>query len=66
MGRATQGVTIFKPAPGDAVSSIEAVSDLNLDEETDDPDENSKASTNGKATTDDQSNGTQKNMDGIE
>lgn len=33
MGRATQGVTIFKPAPGDFVSSIEAVSDLNLDEE---------------------------------
>ncbi len=30
MGRATQGVTIFKPAEGDAVASISCVSDLNL------------------------------------
>ena len=29
MGRATQGVTIFKPAEGDAVASISCVSDLN-------------------------------------
>ena len=29
MGRATQGVTIFKPADGDAVASISCVSDLN-------------------------------------
>jgi len=64
MGRATQGVTIFKPAPGDAVSSIEAVSDLNLDEEPENPD--AKASTNGKAKTNGQSNGTQKKMDGVE
>ena len=28
MGRATQGVTIFKPAPGDSVSSIACVSDV--------------------------------------
>ncbi len=33
MGRATQGVTIFKPAPGDSVASISCVSDLNLIEE---------------------------------
>ena len=42
MGRATQGVTIFKPAKGDAVASISCVSDLNLSDEAD-----SKASTNG-------------------
>ena len=30
MGRATQGVTIFKPAEGDSVASISCVSDLNL------------------------------------
>ena len=33
MGRATQGVTIFKPAKGDAVASISCVSDLNLQDE---------------------------------
>ena len=31
MGRATQGVTIFKPNEGDAVASISCVSDLNFD-----------------------------------
>ena len=36
MGRATQGVTIFRPAPGDAVASISCVSALGLDEEDDD------------------------------
>ncbi len=35
MGRATQGVTIFRPAEGDAVASISCVSDLDLDEEDD-------------------------------
>ena len=34
MGRATQGVTIFKPSEGDSVASISCVSDLNLIEET--------------------------------
>ncbi len=43
MGRATQGVTIFKPAEGDAVASISCVSDLNLSDEAD-----SKTSTNGR------------------
>ena len=33
MGRATQGVTILKPSPGDSVASISCVSDLNLIEE---------------------------------
>ncbi len=41
MGRATQGVTIFKPAEGDSVASISCVSALNLSDEDD------KASTNG-------------------
>jgi DNA gyrase subunit A len=36
MGRATQGVTIFRPAKGDAVASISCVSDLDLDDEGDD------------------------------
>ena len=40
--RVAQGVTIFKPAEGDAVASISCVSDLNLS------DENDKASTNGR------------------
>ena len=44
MGRATQGVTIFKPAEGDAVASISCVSDLNLTDEND----KGKASTNGR------------------
>jgi DNA gyrase subunit A len=35
MGRATQGVTIFRPVEGDAVASISCVSDLDLDEEDD-------------------------------
>lgn len=43
MGRATQGVTIFKPAEGDSVASISCVSDLNLSDEND-----SKASNNGR------------------
>ncbi len=44
MGRATQGVTIFKPAKGDAVASISCVSDLNLSDEND----KGKAATNGR------------------
>ena len=44
MGRATQGVTIFKPAEGDAVASISCVSDLNLSDEND----KGKVSTNGR------------------
>ena len=33
-GRITQGVTIFKPRPGDSVSSIACVSEIQLKEET--------------------------------
>ena len=46
MGRATQGVTIFKPQPGDAVSSIACVRDLQQYGSEEAPD---KASTNGKS-----------------
>ena len=47
MGRATQGVTIFKPVKGDYVSSIACVRDL---EETYDPNNSAKkAATNGKS-----------------
>ena len=45
MGRATQGVTIFKPQPGDAVSSIACVSDLSNIEATSPPE---RDATNGK------------------
>ena len=53
MGRATQGVTIFKPAEGDAVASISCVSDLNLPNESEGKtakpkSKDSKASTNGR------------------
>ncbi len=45
MGRATQGVTIFKPEAGDAVASIACVRDLN----TSDHGKERAASVNGKA-----------------
>ena len=44
MGRATQGVTIFKPNDGDAVASISCVSDLNFD-----ADANGGGKPNGKS-----------------
>ena len=47
MGRSTQGVTIFKPQPGDAVASIACVSDLG-DDESDAKPEANDASPNGK------------------
>ena len=47
MGRATQGVTIFKPQPGDAVSSIACVRDLNKEGGAEEAPDN--ASTNGKS-----------------
>ena len=49
MGRITQGVTIFRPAPGDAVASISCVSDLDLDEEDDGADAKPKAPNGPKA-----------------
>ena len=45
-GRATQGVTIFKPAPGDKVASIACVSDLKDDPE---PEEPTSKGRNGKS-----------------
>ena len=42
-GRAAQGVTIFKPQPGDAVASIACIRDLSELEEA-----AASASTNGK------------------
>ena len=46
IGRITQGVTIFKPQPGDSVSSIACVKSLDSIEESKEP--APKASTNGK------------------
>ena len=71
MGRATQGVTIFKPAEGDAVASISCVSDLNLPDQTSGKTTKSKAkakaakpakpSTNGRRNG--RANGTQPKLD---
>ena len=47
MGRATQGVTIFRPQPGDAVSSIACVSDLGVDDKGDNKPPVNGASANG-------------------
>ena len=49
MGRATQGVTIFKPAEGDAVASISCVSDLKLATGADANGGKSNGKANGKA-----------------
>lgn len=46
IGRVTQGVTIFKPQPGDSVSSIACVKSLESIEESKNP--APKPSTNGK------------------
>ena len=49
MGRATQGVTIFKPQPGDAVSSIACVTDIGaLDTTPTPPSEGSNGKGNGQ------------------
>ena len=60
--RVAQGVTIFKPAEGDAVASISCVSDLSLQNESEDKtakpkSKASKASTNGRRNG--RANGTQ-------
>jgi DNA gyrase/topoisomerase IV subunit A len=44
--RVAQGVTIFKPAKGDAVASISCVSDLSIPDEAEG--KAAKASTNGR------------------
>jgi DNA gyrase subunit A len=46
MGRATQGVTILKPAPGDAVSSIACVSDVGKIEDETEPSANASSKAN--------------------
>ena len=71
MGRATQGVTIFKPSEGDSVASISCVSDLNLIEEsapkTDKPKPKASAGksakTNGRRNG--RRNGTQPKLNGL-
>ena len=70
MGRATQGVTIFKPAKGDAVASISCVSDLNLRDEAPKPDNSGKKLKVKKPTTNGthngRTNGAQPTLEGLE
>tara|TARA_B100000949_G_scaffold80688_1_gene72080 strand:- start:2701 stop:4719 length:2019 start_codon:yes stop_codon:yes gene_type:complete len=47
-GRITQGVTIFKPRPGDSVSSIACVGDFAIDDDEDEKQTGTKPSKNGK------------------
>ena len=66
MGRATQGVTIFKPAKGDAVASISCVSDLNLQDEADPKPAKPKVKRqNGDASKNGHRNGAQPELDGV-
>ena len=71
MGRATQGVTIFKPAEGDSVASISCVSDLNLRVDDDPKPANAgkklkvkKPANNGARNG--RANGSQPSLDGLE
>ena len=69
MGRATQGVTIFRPAEGDAVASISCVSDLNLRDDDPKPANsgkklNVKKPTNGSRNG--RANGAQSTLEGLE
>ena len=71
MGRATQGVTIFKPAEGDSVASISCVSDLNLRVDDDPKPANAgkklkvkKPANNGARNG--RANGSQPTLDGLE
>ena len=68
-GRNTQGVTIFKPASGDAVASISCVSDLNLRDDDPKPANsgkklNVKKPTNGSRNG--RANGAQSTLEGLE
>ena len=69
-GRNTQGVTIFKPASGDAVASISCVSDLNLRDDDPKPTNSGKKLQVKKPTTNGsrngRANGTQASLDGLE
>ena len=69
MGRATQGVTIFKPAEGDAVVSISCVSDLNLRDDAPKPANSGKKLKVKKPTNEKRNgraNGAQPSLDGLE
>ena len=70
LGRDTQGVTIFKPASGDAVASISCVSDLNLRDDDPKPANSGKKLQVKKPTTNGsrngRANGTQASLDGLE
>jgi DNA gyrase subunit A len=48
MGRTTQGVTIFKPQPGDSVASIACVKALDIPDDTDETPAKSNGRSNGK------------------
>ena len=69
-GRNTQGVTIFKPASGDAVASISCVSDLNLRDDDPKPANSGKKLQVKKPTTNGsrngRANGTQRTLEGLE
>ena len=69
-GRNTQGVTIFKPASGDAVASISCVSDLNLRDEAPKPANSGKKLKVKKPTTNGsrngRANGAQPSLEGLE
>ena len=69
-GRNTQGVTIFKPASGDAVASISCVSDLNLRDDDPKPANSGKKLQVKKPTTNGsrngRANGTQASLEGLE
>ena len=70
LGRDTQGVTIFKPAEGDAVASISCVSDLNLVDEAPKPANSGKKLKIENTTTNEsrngRANGAQPTLEGLE
>ena len=69
-GRNTKGVTIFKPAEGDAVASISCVSDLNLRDDAPKPANSGKKLNVKKPTTNGsrngRANGAQSTLEGLE
>ena len=69
-GRNTKGVTIFKPAEGDAVASISCVSDLNLRDDAPKPANSGKKLNVKKPTTNGsrngRANGAQPSLEGLE
>ena len=66
MGRVTQGVTIFKPAPGDAVASISCVSDLILPDDDDVKSKKPASKTQAsRSNNNGRRNGAQPKLDGL-